>query len=103
MFKSLSLKVKLPSIIVGFALVSLIAAVTAAAFSSWSAISNLTEARLTATAQSRATELTRCLDSLTADMASLSSSPATLDAAFSALGPPERAGAADQDLPRQGV
>ncbi|MGX6646551.1 methyl-accepting chemotaxis protein [Maricaulaceae bacterium MS644] len=70
----------------------MLAAVTAAGFSSWTAIAQLTQERLTATADHRASELSRYLDSLTADMAALSQSPATLealsefDAAFSAFG-----------------
>lgn len=90
-WSDLKLKFKIPSLIVGFALIGMVAVATASALQARGALSELALERLDAAASARASELGRYLSSIEADLRTMASDPATVEAidafdtAFSAL------------------
>jgi methyl-accepting chemotaxis protein len=91
----LKLKFKLPMLIVGFALIGMIAVATASALHARSTLAAQGLERLEASASARAGELQRYLASIEADLRSMSEDPATAEAI-------EAFDAAFQDLARAG-
>jgi methyl-accepting chemotaxis protein len=90
-WSNLKIAQKLPFLIVGFALLGMIATAMASAIHSASTINGLGAERLTAAASARANELERYLESLAADLRSVAAAPSTgeaieaFDAAFQTL------------------
>ncbi|MCR9129247.1 MAG: methyl-accepting chemotaxis protein [Alphaproteobacteria bacterium] len=102
-WSNLKIKIKLPLLIVGFALVGMTAVAAVSALQTRASLGAIAMNRLEAAAELRAHELERYLAGIEGDLTSLAESPSTLDAlsefdaAFQAL---ERAGDATTALKR---
>ncbi len=79
-WSNLKLKFKIPTLIVGFALIGMIAVAIASAMQARGALYDISLARLDAAATSRANELQRYLSSIEADLRTMAADPATAEA-----------------------